>query len=139
MFLCGGDDELAGGDEALLVGEADSFAGADCGVGGFETGDADDCGDDEVDFGEGGDADGAGGAVDDFDVGDASGPQACGEGRRRELPWPGRCFGAPAEALGEGDVDVAAGGERDDLVAVGKGLADGEGAVADGAGGAEDC
>jgi len=45
----------------------------------------------------------------------------------------------PAEALVEGDVDVAAGGEGDDLVAVGKGLADGEGAVADGAGRAEDC
>ena len=48
-------------------------------------------------------------------------------------------FGAPAEALGVGCVDVAAGGEGDDLVAVGEGFADGEGAVADGAGGAEDC
>jgi len=41
-------------------------------------------------------------------------------------------------ALGESDVDVAASGQRDDLVAVGEGFADGEGAVADRAGGAED-
>ena len=47
--------------------------------------------------------------------------------------------GTPADALLEGDVDVAAGCEGDDLIAVGEGLADGEGAVADGAGGAEDC
>ena len=57
VFLCGGDDELAGGYEALLVGEADGFAGADCGVGGFEAGYSDDGGDDEVDFGEGRDVD----------------------------------------------------------------------------------
>ena len=48
-------------------------------------------------------------------------------------------FGAPAEALGVGYVDVAACGEGDDLVAVGEGFADGEGAVTDGAGRAEDC
>ena len=101
VLVCGGDDELAGGDEALLVGETDGFAGADCGVGGFETGYADDGGDDEVDFGEGGDADGAGGAVEDFDVGDACGFEASFESR-------GECFGgegddlrAPAEALGD--------------------------------------
>ncbi len=76
VFLCGGDDELAGGYEAFLVGEADGFAGADCGVGGFETGYSDDGGDDEVDFGESGDVDGAGGSVEDFDVGDAGGFEA---------------------------------------------------------------
>ncbi len=38
----GGEDELAGGYEAFLVGEADGLAGADCGVGGFEAGYADD-------------------------------------------------------------------------------------------------
>ena len=74
----GGDDELAGGYEALLVGEADGLAGADGGVGGFESGDADDGGDYEVDFGEGGDVDGAGGAVEDFDAGDACGLEAGG-------------------------------------------------------------
>ena len=139
MFLCGGDDELAGGDEALLVGEADGFAGTDCRVGGFEAGHSDYCGDDEVDFGEGRDVDAARGAVEDFDVGDACGFQACGLGSARQLfGGEGDDFGAPAEALGVGHVDVAAGGEGDDLVAVGEGLADGEGAVADGAGRAED-
>jgi hypothetical protein len=53
VLFCGGED-LAGGDEALLVGQADGLAGADCGVGGFEAGDADDGGDDEVGFGMGG-------------------------------------------------------------------------------------
>ena len=76
VFFCGGDDEFAGGDEALLVGEADGFAGADSGVGGFEAGDSDDGGDDEVDFGKGGDMNAAGGAVEDFDVGDAFGFEA---------------------------------------------------------------
>ncbi len=52
-----GEDEIAGGDEAFLVGEADGLAGADGGVGGFESGDADDGGDDEVDLGQGGDVD----------------------------------------------------------------------------------
>ncbi len=37
-----GDDELAGGYEALLVGEADGLAGFDGGVGGFEAGYTDD-------------------------------------------------------------------------------------------------
>jgi hypothetical protein len=72
----GGEDEVAGGDEAFLVGEADGLAGADGGVGGFEAGDADDGGDDEVNFGQSGDADGAGGAVDDFDAVDAGGLSA---------------------------------------------------------------
>ena len=76
MLAGGSDDELAGGYEALFVGEADGFAGADCGVGGFESGYAYDGGDYEVDFGKGGDVDGAGGAVDYFDVGDAFGFEA---------------------------------------------------------------
>ncbi len=73
VFARGGDDEFASGDEALLVGETDGFAGADGGVGGFEAGDSDYGGDDEVDFGKGGDMNAAGGAVEDFDVGDAFG------------------------------------------------------------------
>jgi len=36
MFGGGGEDEFAGGDEALLVGETDGLAGADGGVGSFE-------------------------------------------------------------------------------------------------------
>ena len=90
VFAGGGDDELAGGYEALLVGEADGFAGADGGVGGFEAGYSDDGGDYEVDFGEGGDVDGAGGAVDDFDVGDACGFEAGGEVGGELLRWRGR-------------------------------------------------
>ena len=43
-----------------------------------------------------------------------------------------------AEALVIGCVDVSARCEGDDLIAIGEGFADGEGAVADGAGGAED-
>ena len=87
VLLRGGDDEFAGGDEALLVGEADGLAGADGGVGGFESGDADDGGDDEVDFGQGGDVDGSGGAVDDFDAGDACGLEAAFGAGRRALRW----------------------------------------------------
>src|SRR5205823_8757798 len=76
VFFGGGDDEFAGGYQALLVGEADGLTGAGCGVGGFEAGYSDDGGDDEVYFGEGGDLDGAGGAVEDLDVGDACGFEA---------------------------------------------------------------
>ena len=50
----GGEDEVAGGYEAFLVGEADGFAGEDGGVGGFEAGYAYDGGYYEVDGGEGG-------------------------------------------------------------------------------------
>jgi len=77
--------------------------------------------------------------VNDFDASDPCRLEARGEigsqsfGGQRDDLW------TPAEALGQGYVDVAASGEGDDLVAVGEGFADGEGAVADGAGGAEDC
>ena len=71
VFFSSGEDKFAGGYEALLVGEADGLAGADCCVSGFEAGYSDDGGDDEVDFGEGGDVDASGGSVEDFDVGDA--------------------------------------------------------------------
>ncbi len=76
VFFCGGDDELAGGYEALFVGEADGLAGADGGVGGFEAGYSDDGGDDEVDFGQGRDVNASGGAVENFDVGEARGFEA---------------------------------------------------------------
>ena len=90
VFFRGGDDELACGYEALLVGEADGFAGVDGGVGGFEAGYADDGGDDEVDFGQGGDVDAACGAVEDFDAGDACGFEAGFEGGGELLRWRGR-------------------------------------------------
>ncbi len=135
----GGDDEVAGGDEALLVGEADGFAGEDGGVGGLEAGDADDGGDDEVDVGVGGDGDGAGGAVQDFDAGDAGFAQAEFEGFGEGLGGEGDELGAPGLGLGERRVYIGAGCKGDGGVAVWELLADGEGALADGAGGAQDC
>ena len=62
----GGEDELAGGDQTFLIGEADSRAGADGGIGGFEAGDTDDRRDDEVGLGQSGDVDSARRAEDDF-------------------------------------------------------------------------
>ena len=63
-----GGDEVAGGDHAFLVGEADGLAGLDGLVGGFESGDADDGADHEVGVRMRRDFHGAGRAVEDFDV-----------------------------------------------------------------------
>ena len=77
------------------------------------------------------------GAVNDFDPGDAGLAQAGGK-------LAGQLFGGhrndlrtPADGLREGFVDVAAGGQRGHGVALRKLLDDGEGALADGAGGTE--
>ena len=43
LFFRGGDDELASGHEALLVGETDGLASTDCGVGGLEASYSHDC------------------------------------------------------------------------------------------------
>ena len=86
----GGDDEVAGGDEAFFVGESDGLAGLHGGVGGFESGDADDGGDDEIDVGMGGDGNGAKRAVDDLDVGNALGFEPKFQSSRRAARWPGR-------------------------------------------------
>ena len=137
MFGSGGEDEFAGGDEAFLIGEADGLARTDCGVGGFEAGDSDDGGDNEVNFRESCDAHGAGRAVDDFDAGDSGVEEARGEMGGELLGGERDDAGAPAFALGEGGIDVTPGGERDDLIAIREAFADGEGAVADGAGRAE--
>ncbi len=134
----GGEDEIAGGDEALLVSEADGFAAEDGGVGGFEAGDADDGGDDEVGVGMGGYADRAGCAVDDFYAGDGGFAEARGE-RVGKLPGgDGDELRPPAFALGEGNVEVGAGGQGYRMKAVRVGLAEAEGALADGAGRAEE-
>ncbi len=134
----GGDDEVSGGYEALLVGEADGLSGEDGGVGGFETGNADDGGDYEVNFGMGGYGYCPGGAVKDFDAGDAFGAEAKAEGFGEELGGEGDQAGAPLLGLGKGGLEVGSGGQGDGEVAVRELLADGEGALADGAGGAED-
>src|ERR1700751_5104256 len=54
--FCG--DQFSGSDQALFVGEADGFSGANGFVGGFESGDANDGGDYEIGVGMGGDTDG---------------------------------------------------------------------------------
>ena len=92
----GGEDELACGYEALFVGEADGLAGADCGVGGFESGYAYDCGDYEVDLGQCGDVDGACGAVDDFNAGDGCGFEANEQSGCEGFGGEGDDSGAPA-------------------------------------------
>ena len=66
---------------------------------------------------------------------------ACAEPRSqlrpRALRWPSKPARTPADGLREGFVDVAAGGQRGDGVALRKLLNDGECALADGAGGTE--
>ena len=121
-----GEDEVAGGDEALLVGEADGLAGEDRSVRGFESGDTDDGGDDEAGLGERGDADGSGGAVDDLG-GDSGGLQARAELVGEALGADGDELRVPAAALLEGDVEVRAGGESDGLEAVWMRFTDAEG------------
>ena len=138
VFFCGRDDELAGGYEALFVGEAYGLAGADCRVGGFETRHSDDGRDYEVDLRQSRNVNGAGGAVDDFDASDGGGFEAGLESVGEGFGGEGDDLGAPAPALLEGRVDVAAGGEGDGEVAVGVGLADGKGGVSDGSGGSQD-
>jgi len=138
VVLAGGrDDELAGGYEALLLARPMVFPRRRRRRW-LESATPTMAENYEVDLGEGGDVDGAGGAVDDFDPGDAFGFEAGGEGCCEGFGGEGDCFGTPALELGEGYVDVGAGGERDYLVAVGEVLADGEGTVADGAGRTQD-
>jgi hypothetical protein len=107
-------------------------------VRGLESGNADDGGDDEVGFKVRGAGDGAGRAVRGFDAGDAGLFEPGGNfvseffrGERNQLR-------PPADGLCEGFVDVAACGERNDGVAIGKLLDDREGALPDGAGRTED-
>ncbi len=135
----GGGEDFAGGDHALLVGEADGLAGEDGGVRGFETGDADDGGDDEVGFGR------AWRRRRCRRSHGRSSTPGMPASRRRRGKLGGKFFGgegddlrAPANGLREGLVDVAAGGEGGDGIALGELLDDGEGALADGAGGTED-
>src|ERR1019366_10437831 len=121
------EDEVAGGDEALLVGQADGLAGADGGVGGLEPGDADDGGDHEVGLRMSCNSDGACSTPADFDPGETGFAEAGGGLGGEFFGGERDDFGLPAEALGGGFVEIAAGGEGDDLVAVGEGFADGEG------------
>jgi hypothetical protein len=101
---CGSENKVAGGDEALLVGEADGLAAQNGGVRGFQACDTDDGGDDEVGIGMGGDANRAGGPVYDFDAGDAVLAEAGGERVGELLGGDGDDLRTPALALGEGNV-----------------------------------
>ncbi len=65
---CAGED-FARRHHAFLVCQADGLSGEDGGVGGLESGNAHDGGDDEIDLGQGGDADGSLGAVNDLYAG----------------------------------------------------------------------
>ena len=76
-------------------------------------------------------------SVDHCDAGDAGCFEAGGKLRGEFFGGQRDDLGPPADGLREGFVDVAAGGERGDLIAVRKLLDDGEGALADGAGGTE--
>jgi hypothetical protein len=106
-------------------------------VGGLESCDADNRGDDEVGFRVCGAGDGSGGAVDSFDSGDAGLAQARGELLGKFFRGQRSQPRTPANGLREGFVDVAACGERGDGIPVGKLLDDREGALPDGAGGTE--
>ena len=116
-FAGGGEDEVAGGDEALLVGEADGFAGEDRSVRGLESGDTDDGGDDEAGLGERGDADGSRSAVDDLG-GDSGRLQARAELVGKALRADGDELRVPARALGYSRLQVRARCKSDRLEAV---------------------
>ena len=138
VFARGFQNQFAGGDETFFVGEANGFAGADGSISSFKSGDANDGGDDEIHFRLCGDVDGSGGAEDDLGSCVSCLAEALGEGSGQLFRRHGHDLRAPADALGEGFVEIVAGGEGDDLVAVGKGLADGEGALPDRTGRAKD-
>ena len=130
-------EDFARGHHAFLVGQAHRLAGQDGGVGGLKAGHAHDGRNHKIRLGQGGAGNRACGAVNHFDAGDAGLLEASGK-------LAGQLFGGqrdqlrpPADGLRKGFVEVAPGGQRGHLVAVRKLLDDGEGALADGAGGTE--
>ena len=125
-FAGGREDEVAGGDEALLVGEADGLAGENCGVRGLESGDTDDGGDDEAGLGERGDADGSGSAVDDLG-GDSGGLQARAELVGEALGADGDELRVPARHWADSRLQIRARCEGDGLEAVWMRFTDAEG------------
>ena len=137
MLASGGEDEIAGGDEAFFVGEADGFAGEDGSVGGFEASDADDGRDDEVSLRQCGHAYGACSAVDDLRE-NGFGFEARGKLRGEFLSGQRDNLWTPAQALCEGGIHIGTGGKRDGMKAVGVRFADAEGALANRAGRAEE-
>lgn len=107
-------------------------------MGGLEPGNADDRRYDKVRFRMGGADDCPLAAVDDLRPGDSSLAEALAEIGGKLLSCHGDDLRTPANGLSESLVDVAAGGDGRYLVAIRKLLNDGQGALADGAGGTED-
>jgi len=138
-LLGGSGEDFASGDHAFLVGESDGLAGEDGGVGGFESGDADDGGDNKISFWQCRAGDSAGGAVDDLNSGDASLGEAMGErggqlfSGHRNQAW------TPARSLVKGSVDILAGGQSGNGITVGKLLDDRKGRLSDGTCRTENC
>ena len=96
-----GRDQIAGGDQAFLVRQADGLAGFDGFVGGFQSGDAHDSADHEVGIGMGGDFHRAGRAMQDFNFAVETGVlQPCLKAGRRLRRLPSKesrdASGAPA-------------------------------------------
>ncbi len=133
-----GEDEIARSDEAFLVGQTDGLAAQNGCIGGFEPRDADDRRDDEVGLRKRGHANRSRCAVDDFDSGDSCGLELRCEFGCELLGGHRDQLRTPALALGEGCIDVRACGQRDRMKALRMRLAEAEGALADGAGRAEE-
>jgi len=130
-------EDFAGGDHALLVGQADGLAGQDRGVRGFQACDADDGRDDKVRLRQRGAGDSPLSSVDGLDATDAGRFEPGGEFGSQLFVSQRDQLRPPVNGLREGLVYVAPRGQRGHRVALGKLLDDGEGALADGAGGTE--
>jgi hypothetical protein len=133
---CGSKD-FPGGNHAFLVGQADGLSGEDCGVGCFQSGDADNGGNNKVCLGQRSASDCTFGAVDHSDAGDARPAQPQSQCRRKLVCRQGDELGTPPDYLREGFVEVAAYGKRRYFEAVGELLNDRKGALPNGARGTE--
>ena len=133
-----GRDQFSGDDQTFLVGQAHGLSGLDGLVGGFESGDAYDGADDEIDLGMGRHADRAGGAVYDLDLWETgcseSGSERIGVGFVGDGDDPR----LPAQRLLQSQFSVFASGESRDLEAVGITLDHAQSAASDGAGRTQD-
>ncbi len=134
-----GGDQIAGGNEAFLVRQADGLAGFDRFIRGFQSGNADDGADHEISVGMGGDLYRPSRSVHDVNGAAQSGLVqpvveliGCIGGRHRQNLW------TPTPCLFEGEINVIASRHTDDGEAVGKALDDAERALADGTSRAED-
>ena len=134
-----GRDQVAGGDQTFLVGQADRLAGLDRFVSGLESGDTDDGADHKIGVGMSRDPDRSSRPVHHFDRASQSSlvqfvlNLAGGVGGRHRQD-----LRTPAPRLLEGELDVVARCHGDHGEPVGKALDNVERALADGTRGAED-